>query len=175
VVERDEHPSRAAAWRGGRFVVLPDAEREDCTVWVGAEAHSAGTVRWEGLLARRLSDERARICAVPFWVYDLDLGDEVTLMDSAEGAPVVTGVVLDGGNYTFRVRFEHAADDDVRWRGLMVELEPFDCWFDVRSPGFLAVSAPPAHAQAVADHLDDRERRGDLLFETGRSAPPTGL
>jgi hypothetical protein len=174
-MEYEVHPSKASAWREGRFIVLPDAEREDCTVWVGVEADSSQSVKWEGLLARRLGADRARICAVPFWVYDLNLGDEVTLMDSAEGAPVVTGVVLDGGNYTFRVRFEHAADDDVRWRGLMVELEPFDCWFDVRSPGFLAVSAPPAHAQAVADHLDDRERRGDLLFETGRSAPPTGL
>ena len=96
-------------------------------------------------------------------------------MCDERAAPGVTGVVLDGGNYTFRVRFEHAADDDVRWRGLMVELERFDCWFDVPSTGFLALSAPSAHAQAVADHLDDRERRGDLLFETGRSAPPTGL
>jgi hypothetical protein len=172
-VEYDEHPSKASAWRDGRFVVLPDAELEDCTVWVGAEADSTGSVKWEGLLARRLSAERARICAVPFWVYDLNLGDEVAVMDSAEGAPVVTGVVVDGGNYTFRVRFEHAADDDARWRALMVELEPFDCWFDVRSPGLLALSAPPAHAQAVADYLDCREWRGDLLFETGRSAPPT--
>ena len=107
-----------------------------------------------------MSGRRARICAVPFWVYDVNLGDEVALMDSAEGAPVVTGVVVDGGNHTFPVRFDHAADDDVRWRELMVELEPFNCWFDVRSPGFLGVSAPPPHAQAVADYLDERERRG---------------
>jgi hypothetical protein len=174
-MEYDEHPSKASAWREDRFIVLPDAEREDCTVWAGAEADSSQSVKWEGLLAYRLSGDRARICAVPFWVYDLNLGDEVALQDSAEGAPVVMGVVVDGGNYTFRVRFEHAADDDVRWRELMVELEPFGCWFDVRSPGFLAVSTPPAHAQVVADYLDDRERRGDLLFETGRSAPPTCL
>jgi hypothetical protein len=113
----------------------------------------------------------ARICAVPFWVYDLNLGDEVALIESAEGAPVVAGVVVDGGNYTFRVRFDDAADDDVRWRELMVGLEPFGCWVDVRSRGFLAVSAPPTQAQAVADYLDEREQRGDLLFETGRSRP----
>lgn len=173
MVEHDEHPSKASAWRDVRFVVLPDAEVEDCTVWAGAEAHTSGAVKWEGLLARRLSGGRARICAVPFWVHDLNLGDEVALMDSAEGTPVVTGAVVDGGNHTFRVRFEDAADDDARWRELMVELEPFDCWFDVRSPGFLALSAPPGHAEAVADYLDGREQRGDLLFEPGRSAPPT--
>jgi hypothetical protein len=173
-MEYEEHPSKASTWREGRFIVLPDAEQEGCTVWVGAALDSSQAVTWEGLLARRLTGDRARICAVPFWVYDLNLGDEVALMDSAEGVAVVTGVVVDGGNYTFRVRFEHAVDDDARWRELMVELEPFDCWFDVRSPGFLAVSAPHAHAQAVADYLDDRERRGDLLFETGRSTPPKG-
>lgn len=154
--------------------MLPDAELEDCTVWVGAEADSAGSVKWEGLLARRLSSGRARICAVPFWVYDINLGDEVALLKSAEAALVVAGVVVDGGNYTFRVRFEDVTHDDVRWRELIVELEPFGCWVDVRSPGLLAMSAPPTHAQAVADYLDVRERRGDLLFETGRSAPPGG-
>jgi hypothetical protein len=61
VVEFDEHPSKAAGWRDGRFLVLPDAEQVDCTVWVGAEADSAGSVKWEGLLARRLSDERAHL------------------------------------------------------------------------------------------------------------------
>ncbi|HTN25602.1 MAG TPA: DUF4265 domain-containing protein [Solirubrobacteraceae bacterium] len=171
MIEYDEHPSKAAAWRKGRFVVLPDAELEDCTVWVAAEVNSSTSISWEGLLARRLGDGRARMCAVPFWVYDLNLGDEVAVMDSAEGAAVVTAVVVDGGNYTFRVRFEDAADDDVRWRDLMVDLEPFDCWFDVRSPTFVALSAPSAHAQAVADYLADREQHGELLFETGRSAP----
>lgn len=77
--------------------------------------------------------------------------------------------VVDGGSYTFRVPFADPADDDVRWRELLVQLEPFGYWVDVPSSGFLAVSAPPAHAQAVADYLDGRERRGDLLFETGRS------
>lgn len=172
MVEFEEHPSRAAAWRAGRFVVLPDAELEDCTVWVGADAGSEGSVTWEGLLARRLSSTTARICAVPFWVYDLNLGDEVALMESADGAPVVTGVAADAGNYTFRVLFADPPDGDARWHELMIELEPFDCWFDVRSPGFIAVSAPPTRAQAVADYLSERERRGELQFETGRSAPP---
>jgi hypothetical protein len=64
----EEHSSKVSAWREGRFIVLPDAEREDCTVWVGAEADSSQSVKWEGLLAVRLSCNRARICAVPFWV-----------------------------------------------------------------------------------------------------------
>lgn len=139
MVEFDEHPSKVSAWRDGRFVVLPDAELEDVTVWVAAEADTEGGVKWEGLLGRRLSSDRARVCAIPFWVHDLNLGDEVRLMESAEGAPVVIGVVVDAGNYTFRVRFASARDEDPRWRALMAELEPFGCLADVRSPAFLAI------------------------------------
>lgn len=170
MVEHDEHPSKTAAWRDGEFVVLPDAESEDCTIWVAVEEHSGGTVKWEGLLARRLGHDRARVCAVPFWVYDLNLGDEVTIMESAEGAPVVTGIAVDAGNYTFRAYADEPSDDGW-WRRLMVDLEPFKCWFDVRTPGLVAVSAPPDHAQAVANYLHGRQQQGELHFETGRSHP----
>jgi hypothetical protein len=171
VREYEEHPSRVAAWRDGELIALPDAEADDCTVWFGAEEHSGGQVRWEGLLARRVAEDRARICAVAFWLYDLNLGDEVSLVESAEGALVADGVVRDAGTTRFRVIFEGAADDDERWRDLMVELEPYGCWFDVRSPGFVAISAPPEHGQAVANHLAEPERRAELRYETGRTRP----
>lgn len=161
-----------SAWRAGRYVVLPDAELEDCTVWVGAREATDGLVTWEGLLARRLAPDRARVCAVPFWVYDLNLGDEVTLMASAEGAQVVTGVAVDAGNFTFRVVFTDGDDNDRRWHQLMVDLEAFECWFDVRATGFVALSAPAAHAEAVAGYLQAREDLGELRFETGRTRDP---
>lgn len=173
MVEYDEHPSKASALRDGRLVVLPDAEAEDCTVWFSAERASSGSVKWEGLLARRLGPDRARLCAIPFWLYDLNLGDEVEVLDSAEGAPVAARLMRDAGNFTFRVRREGSDGDDWR-RGLMVDLERFECWFDVRSSGFLALSAPSVHAEAVANYLHAREQQGDLQFETGRTRQPDG-
>jgi hypothetical protein len=174
MTEFEEHPSKASAWRAGRYVVLPDAELEDCTVWVGTSEATDGLVTWEGLLARRLAPDRARVCAVPFWVYDLNLGDEVTLMASDESAPVVTGVAVDAGNFTFRVAFTDGDDNDPRWRELMVDLEHFECWFDVRGTGFIALSAPASHADAVAGYLQAREDLGQLSFETGRTPDPHG-
>ena len=85
---------------------------------------------------------------------------------------MVVNVAKDAGNSTFRVVFDGVHDDDARWRELMLELEPFECWFDVRNPRYVALSAPPAHAQGVAVYLNARERRGELSFETGRSRPP---
>jgi Domain of unknown function (DUF4265) len=174
VIEYEEHPSRASTLRAGEFVVLGDAVDEDCTVWFAAEKMSGGNVRWEGLLARRLATDRARICAVPFWLYDVNLGDEVSIIESVEGAPVATGVVHDAGNVGFRVFHPAAADlhDDRRWYRLLEDLERFECWFDPRTPRHVALSAPPQHAQAVADYLQQRGDRGDFEWETIRRTHP---
>jgi hypothetical protein len=159
-----EHPSRATTLRDGELIVLPDALEEDCTVWFSIEPDGES---WEGLLARRLADDRVRICAVPHFAYDVNLGDEVAVVESE--APVATRVVEDAGNFTFRVAFESADDpDDDRRRGLMADLEPYGCWFDPRHQRLVAISVPREHAQAVAGYLLDRERRGELEYETGR-------
>ena len=99
-------------------------------------------------------------------------------MESGEGAPVVTGAAREAGNYTFKIIFEGAGDDDRRWQELMVELEPLDCWFDVRSPRYIALSTSAANATAVAGYLERRGQRVKLQFETGRSQhsnPPPRL
>jgi len=172
MAEFEEHPSKAAAWRCGEFVVLPDAAAEDCTIWFRLEPDVDSDIRWEGLLGRRLADDRARVCGVPFWVYDLNLGDEVRTMPSAEGALIAMESIHHAGNHTFRVFFNNDEDDDLSWRELQQELEAFDCWFDVRTRRFIAISCPPSHAQVVADYLETRERNGDLHYETGRMRLP---
>jgi hypothetical protein len=172
VIAHYEHPSKAATWRRGEFVVLPDAEAEDCTVWFAASDDTDGNVGWEGLLCNRLSPDRARVCAVPFWLFDIGLGDEVAVIDSPDGALLADGVAHDAGNFTFRVIFEGAREDDERWQALMIDLEPQACWFDVKDRAFVALSAPPDSAEVVADYLAAREQRNELHYETGRSSFP---
>lgn len=168
----EEHPSKAASWRNGQFVMLPDAETADSTVWFGIKEPGKDGVLWEGLLARQVGSDRGRVCGVPFWLYDVNLGDEVSLVTSAEGAPVADGIVSDAGNFTFRVIFDKADAGNERSRELMVEFERYGCWFDVRTPRFVAVSAPPHHAPSVADRLAAKARSGDLKYETGRTRQP---
>ena len=159
----DEHPSRASGLRGDELDVHPDAAESDCTVWFGYEPE-----QWEGLLAVRVSAGCVRISGVPYWVYDLNLGDEVRVIESAEGAIVAAERVHESGNSTFRVRFENADAHDSRWRRLMTDLASFECWFDVRTPGFLAISVPGENAQPVANYLAARERCA--TFSTRRAA-----
>ena len=161
----EEHPSRTAALRDGEIEVHPGAAESDCVVWAELE----GDEGWEGLLAKRLETRRARVCAIPFRAYDINLDDEVALSLTGEGALLVEGVERDAGNFTYRVVFDDAAVGDPRWHQLLSALGAYECWFDLRDPGYLAISAPPQHAQAVAEELYAREQRGELGYETGRS------
>jgi hypothetical protein len=140
------------------------------------EADDDGQPRWEGLLARRLAADRVRVCAVPVFAYDVNLGDEIRVIESEEGALVAAERLRDAGSVTFRVWLpEHdGSGDDQRWRTLLRELGRYGCWLDVYSPRLIAISAGPDVAGPVADDLVARERRGDLVYETGRTLKAKG-
>lgn len=174
LVSHTEHPSKAGAWRAGKPVVLPDAAAADCTVWFGLPPDGTDAIQWEGLLANRLAPDRARLCAIPLFLHGVGLGDEVALMESAEGASVVTAIARRSPNGTLRVGFEDASPTDIRWQGLMRDLEPHRCWFDVFTPKLIAVSVPPDAYGAVWSDLSEREARGELEFDVGREADRLG-
>ena len=168
-----EHPSKASRWRDGGFEVHPAAATANLVVWVGLEPGTDGTPQWEGLLAVPTRANRAVIAAVPAFAYDLNLGDEVDAIASAEGALVVTKIVHDAGHVTFRVWLAPtASEDDRRWHQLQIDLASFRCWFDVFSPRLIALSAEPGVAQDVAGWLQAAENAGTLTYEAGRSTMP---
>ncbi len=144
----------------------PPASEEDCTLWVALED---APDEWEGVLGKRESSETAELVGIPVFAYDLHLGDLVSVLRSAEGADVISGVVADRGNFTFRVLFERESRQGENWRRLMEELEPFGCWFDTWSETLIAISADEPNSQLVADYLTARQARGELTYETGRS------
>ncbi len=161
-----EHPSKASRYASGAYVVYPDALEEDATVWF---AFDPDRELWEGVLAIREAEDRARLVGVPLWTYGVNLDDVVELIESGEGAPVAVQVVDRSSNRTFRVVFPDLkpGDDDDRWRQILIDMEPWDCWFDVLGPGYLAISAPEATAEAVELYLTRRANAGDFINERG--------
>lgn len=124
-----------------------------------------GRSEWEQLWARRLDDRRFSLCCIPFFAYDLALGDEV----ATDGNYVVQRVVKASGQCTFRVWFGSSTypgiKDEVlqQAEGLGIQLE----W---SSDNLLAISANnDEQAQQLADYLYARQNAGDLMYETGRS------
>ena len=162
-----EHPSKVVRLAEGQLVGYPPAEEEDCTLWV---ALADAPDEWEGILGKRHSSDTAELVGIPVFAYDLHLGDLVSVVPSDEGGPVVSGIVADRGNFTFRVWFEREPHAAEHWRRLMEDLEPFGCWFDTWSETLVAISAAPPNSHAVADYLAGREANGEFRYETGRTS-----
>lgn len=161
-----EHPSKAVRLVAGALVGYPRAVEQDCTLWVALPDR---TDEWEGVLGRWISEDEAEVVGIPVFAYDLDLGDVVRVVRSAEGAPVVSALVTKSGSYTFRAWFERESEAGEHWTKVMQDLEPFGCWFDTWSERLIAISVAATHAQSVADYLQARESASELKYETGRS------
>src|SRR5947199_5228528 len=89
---------------------MPDSAPKDAThsepVWreradfiIGARLPEHG--RSEQLWAKKLSKNRYEICCIPFFLYDLALGDIVETNDDHD----LVGVVQRSGRFVFRVWF----------------------------------------------------------------------
>jgi hypothetical protein len=121
--------------------------------------------RFEQLWAHQLDETRFEICCIPFFVYDLALGDEV---ETDTDQHTIQRVVKRSGGSTFRVwfgdssiRVAHDAVTELRTSG--AELE----WY---SEHLLAINAADEQrAQKIADFLHEQEELDRLTYETGRT------
>jgi len=140
----------------------------DAPVWgdkadfvIGAPLPEEG--RAEQLRARQLSDNRFEVCCIPFFVYDIALGDVV----ETDADHNVTRVVEPSGRVVFRVWFGESFHPREEVADELVERDALVEW---SSTNLLAVdAADEARADAIAAYLAEQERAGRLMFETGRS------
>ena len=93
---------------------------------------------------QRSSGDDVELVGIPVLAYGFGLGDLVRVAASAEGVPVAVEVVRLSGNATFRAWFAQASHPGEHWRRLMLDLEPFGCWFDTYSERLIAISVDEA-------------------------------
>lgn len=147
--ERVDAVHDAPAWR----------DRADFVI--GAPLPEEG--RAEQLWARQVSDRRFEICCIPFFLYDVALGDVV----ETDAEYDLAGVVERSGRFVFRVWFGEAFHPRQEVAGELAELGALLEW---SSANLLAVDAADEdHAQVIADYLVEQEGASRLMFETGRS------
>ncbi len=122
--------------------------------------------RFEQLFARQLGEDRFEICCIPFSVHNIALADVVVTSPSGDHKYVVKGVVKPSGRHVFRVWFGESFQPREE---IAQELRGLGSLIEWSSSNLLAVDAvDEEHAQLVADFLAERERLGQLLYETGR-------
>lgn len=119
--------------------------------------------RAEQLWARQVGDQRFEICCIPFFLYDVALGDVVETDSNYDLARVVER----SGRFVFRVWFGEAFHPRQEVADELTELGALLEW---SSANLLAVdAADEADGQRIADYLAEQEGAGRLMFETGRS------
>jgi hypothetical protein len=75
---------------------------------------------WEQLWARELGENRFMLCCIPFFAYDLSIGDEVETTTEQEVEYVISRTVKKSSYYTFRIWFENLNSAEIRNKVLEV-------------------------------------------------------
>ena len=144
-------------------------DRANFIINVIVEVEPDGRKIWEQLWSEQTGENLFRLCCITFFVYDLNLGDEVETRAEGEHRHVVDRVVRRSEHYTFRVWFGGSENPEVRAE-VMAEVGRQGGMFEWYSRNLLAISVASARAQEVADYLHGRQASGALVYETGRSS-----
>jgi hypothetical protein len=132
--------------------------------------NAASSKEWEQLWCKQIAENQFEICCIPFFVYDLALGDVVETGLEGEGRYVFQRVLKPSGRYCFRVWFGNSAAPHSRDEVIQFAAQ-LGCLSEWGSTNLLAIdSGSEAQAQAIADYLSQREHVDSLVYETGRSA-----
>jgi len=116
----------------------------------------------EQLWARKTDEFCFELCCIPFFVYDLALGDEVR----TDQQYVIRQLIKPSGHYTFRVWFGASEDLSIQDE-LVTIVRDLGCEFERSSANLLAIDAATAPlAQKLADYLFACQTAGELVYET---------
>ena len=137
-------------------------DRADCLIQAPIATENLSD-EWEQLWAQEIESRRFVICCIPFFLYDIALGDEVVADDY-----VFDRVVKPSGRFVFRVWYGDSEDP-------FVERTVADCLLDLGcvserySKNLLAVDAnSPEQAKKVADNLQGLEDQKLLRCDRSR-------
>lgn len=123
----------------------------------------AGANRAEQLWARQIDTQQVEICCIPFFIYDVALGDIV----ETDAKHEIVRVVAPSGRFVFRVWFGDAYHSKYE---ITDELSGLGALLEWSSENLLAVDAfDDALAEVIAEYLDAQQSEGRLAYETGRS------
>jgi hypothetical protein len=166
--EYKQHPSLTGQLIDGQLVPVPESVAATETVWFALPIEAEQAQVWEGLAAEATeSKSQVKLRAIPLFAYDVNYGDEISVVTSAEGSLVATGITKDAGNYTFRAWMRKDAGDDA-FRDVVTQFGALGCLIEGYGPRLIGLSCSPENAQYVADALDVAAQEGRFVFETGR-------
>ena len=149
-------------------------DRVDTAVYAPVGDLVAGSPEtWEVLPARAAGDDELEICAIPFFVYGINLGDRVAVRaadidGSGDRVATFVRVVRDAGRWTFRVALGERANPPLAAQ-LERELGALGARLEWWDPTLCAIDVESeAAARPVGEKLIALRHAGRLVYETGR-------
>jgi hypothetical protein len=162
------HPSATGHVIDGQLVSVPESVAATETVWFALPIETDQEQVWEGMAAEPTEfKDRFKLRAVPLFAYDVNYGDEISVVTSEEGSLVATGITKDAGNHTFRAWMREDAGDDA-CRDVVTQFGALGCLIEGYSHRLIGLSCRPENAQAVTDALEVADQGGLITYETGR-------
>ncbi len=141
--------------------------REKANFIIGAQCTNKAdkTNAWEQLWSRKIADDIFEICCIPFFLYDISLGDEVKTDQNLW----ILEVTKRSGHFTFRAWFGNSKDPGIR-DNIMDRVNDMGCLFEWYSTNLLAIDTPnEGLAKQIANYLYEKGQSGLLVYETGQT------
>jgi hypothetical protein len=115
--------------------------------------------RFEQLWCRQVDDTTFEVCCIPFFLYDIALGDVVR----TSPAYLLEDVVEASGRGTYRLFFPDESREE--GEGIVERLTALGALVEWSSRRLLAVATPDKSANAVVSLLEEGSEQGGFLFE----------
>ncbi|MGO4454268.1 DUF4265 domain-containing protein [Arthrobacter sp. RAF14] len=121
---------------------------------------------FEQLYVRNIDGESYEVCCIPFFLYNVSLGDTVTTRVEGPQRYLLNEVTEQSSRYVYRAYF---SEENLPNRGkLMDRLRDLDCGYEWFSRSLVAIDSRGSVAQEAANRLMELENLGVLIYETGR-------
>ncbi len=123
-----------------------------------------GKPQWEQLWSRRITDNTFEICCIPFYVYNISLGD----VAKTDKDFMITEIIKHSTHKTFRIWLGASKSSQIRDEVIRV-ITDLSCSIEWYSDNLLAVDASDDEkAQIIANWLYQKEQVEELTYETGQ-------
>ena len=126
---------------------------------------------WEQVPCKMIDEDRFQVCCIPFFTYNLALGDIVTAGAAGDNFPTFQKVIERSGYWTIRVSFVDT-DPDLRPAVLSDTIQWLTgkgCAFEWESHEYVAVNVLTEQlTDEIAEYLWGRMNEGVLTYEVGQ-------
>jgi hypothetical protein len=99
-------------------------------------------VGYENLWATPVEGDLYRLESVPYFIYNISLGDLVSARPNEQGRLQFVQLVMPSGNRTLRARPEDFTIVEARGRHFLTTLKSYGCDIEVLEPRLIAIGVP---------------------------------